>query len=87
MSWTTVFAARLKQSSGREHIRTQKIFRVIDLRLDDDRTRSRFERRIDRRIGHLIKARRVDDLSVGGPTYTVPASKLLAPGTITMDAM
>lgn len=45
------------------------------------------ERRIDRRVGHLIEARRVSDFSGGGPTYTVPSDKLLIPGTITQTTM
>lgn len=45
------------------------------------------ERNIDASVGHLIKARRVLDFSGGDGSYAVPASKLEAPGALTLQSM
>jgi hypothetical protein len=42
------------------------------------------ERLIDSRVGHLIRARRVENFSGATPGFTVPNSELLVPGTLTL---
>jgi uncharacterized phage protein gp47/JayE len=43
------------------------------------------ERRIDQKLGHLIKSRRVSDFGVGVPGLLVPNNKIMAPGTLTIN--
>lgn len=45
------------------------------------------ERQIDADIGHLLAARRVETFGGSDLSYTVPASMLETPGTLTMTAM
>jgi uncharacterized phage protein gp47/JayE len=42
------------------------------------------ERKIDAKVGHLIKRRRVSNFGGASPQYTVPEGHILKPGTLTL---
>jgi uncharacterized phage protein gp47/JayE len=90
LDFNVTVSYRLYDESLRTNVDAQlgrivKVF-VYEARSGETLHPTDLERRIDENLGHLIVERRVSNFSAY-PEYTVPAAKILKPGTITLTSL
>lgn len=72
----------LRTATQAEIAKEVRIF-ILEALPTEELQPTELERLIDSRVGHLLRARRVENFDTPGPEFIVPEDKLLVEGTIT----